>query len=94
MKREVALRLPMTAEEIQLVRALADCHLRAGSGDERFCSDLAAITRRQERVRLTEGQNAYLWRIAYRYRVALPPEIAEIVAARQSASSDQPPPTE
>ncbi|HTJ57587.1 MAG TPA: hypothetical protein VL418_08515 [Devosiaceae bacterium] len=93
MKREVALRQPMTAEEIQLVRALADCRLRAGSGDERFCSDLAAITRRQGRVRLTEGQKAYLWRIASRYRATLPPEISEIVTARQSESSDQPPAT-
>ena len=89
-RREAALRLPMTADEIRLVRALADCALRPGSADERFCSDLAGVTRRQPRVRLTEGQNAYLWRIAYRYLAALPAEILAIVAARQTAGSDQP----
>ena len=71
-RREIALRLPMTADEIRLVRALAGCPLRSGSADERFCSDLAAITRRQKSVRLTEGQSAYLWRIAYRYVAVLP----------------------
>ena len=90
-RREIALRLPMTADEIRLVRALAGCPLRSGSADEGFCSDLAAITRRQKSVRLTEGQSAYLWRIAYRYVAALPPEIFGIVAARQAAGSDPPP---
>ena len=90
-RREIALRLPMTADEIRLVRALADCPLRSGSADERFCSDLAAVTRRQKSVRLTEGQSAYLWRIAYRYVAALPPEIFGIVEARQAAGSDPQP---
>ncbi len=89
-RREAAMRLPMTGEEIRLVRVLAGCPLKKGSTDERFCSDLAAITRRQKSVRLTEGQNAYLWRIAFRYLERLPPEALSIVEARRAAGGEPP----
>jgi hypothetical protein len=85
------MRLPMTGEEIRLVRALAGCPLKEGSADERFCSDLAAITRRQKSVRLTEGQSAYLWRIAFRYLQQLPPEAVSVVEGRPAASAEPPP---
>ena len=90
-RRKAAMRLAMTGEEIRLVRALAGCPLKEGSADERFCSDLAAITRRQKSVRLTEGQSAYLWRIAFRYLGQLPPEASSIVEARRAASAEPPP---
>jgi hypothetical protein len=70
---------------------LAGCPLKKGSTDERFCSDLAAITRRQKCVRLTEGQNAYLWRIAFRYLEQLPPEALSIVEARREAGAEAQP---
>jgi hypothetical protein len=91
-RRETAMRSPMTGDEIRLVRILAGCPLKEGSADARFCSDLAAITRRQKSVRLTEGQSAYLWRIAFRYLGQLPPDAFRIVEARRAAG-DNPPPT-
>ena len=33
-RREIAMRLPMTGDEIWLVRALAGCPLKEGSADE------------------------------------------------------------
>jgi hypothetical protein len=89
-RREAAMRLPMSGEEIRLVRALAACPLKEGSADERFCSDLAANTRRQKSVRLTEGQGAYLWRIAFRYLGQLPPEAFSIVESRRAADAAPP----
>jgi hypothetical protein len=86
-RRELILRSPMTAEEVQLVRALAKFGLKAGSADKRFCRDLAAITRRQQKLGLTEGQRGYLWRIADRYRLQLPPELFSILQARRAGSS-------
>lgn len=86
-RREVGSRAPMTAAEVALTRALAKCGLKTGSADKRFCEELSAITKREQRVRITEGQRAYLWRIGYRYRLQLPPEIFGILQARHPVLS-------
>ena len=43
---------------------------------------MAAAAKRMAGMGLTEGQRTYLWRLGYRYRHQLPPEINELVALR------------
>jgi hypothetical protein len=87
MKRgEVALRAPTTADEMLVVRALAKCTFRPGSADGRFCRDLAAEVKYHKKASLTEGQRAYLWRVAYRYRLQLPPALVAVVLAQVAAA--------
>ena len=85
-RREVALRARMTADEMLVVRALAQCEFRPGAADSRFCRDLAAELKYQKTASLTEGQRAYLWRVAYRYRLQLPPELFAVVLAQIAAA--------
>jgi len=76
----------MTGDEILLVSALAGCALRPRSADRRFCRELAEITRNQETPMLADGQRAYLWRIALRYRLQLPPDLFEMAMATHTAA--------
>jgi hypothetical protein len=85
-RREVALRARMTADEMLVVRALATCQFRPGAADSRFCRDLAAEVKQEKTASLTEGQRAYLWRVAYRYRLQLPPELFQLVLAQITAA--------
>ena len=68
--------LPMSDLELRLVRALDRCDLKQGSADERFCDTVSTMSRHQSQILLTEGQRAYLWRIAYRYRHLLAGDLA------------------
>ena len=68
--------LPMSDVELRLVRALDRCDLKHGSADKRFCDILSIMSRHQSQILLTEGQRAYLWRIAYRYRHLLAGDLA------------------
>jgi hypothetical protein len=76
------LRTPITAEEVQLLQALAVCQFHPGAADRRFILHMAAAAKRMAGMGLTEGQRTYLWRLGYRYRHQLPPEINELVALR------------
>jgi hypothetical protein len=68
--------LPMSDLELRLARALDRCDLKQGSTDKRFCANLSTRSRHQNQILLTEGQRAYLWRIAYRYRHLLAGDLA------------------
>ena len=68
--------LPMSDLELRLVRALDRCDLKQGSADKRFCDTVSTMSRHQSQILLTEGQRAYLWRIAYRYRHLLAGDLA------------------
>jgi hypothetical protein len=68
--------LPMSDIELRLVRALDRCDLKQGSADMRFCENLSTMSRHQRQILLTDGQRAYLWRIAYRYRHPLAGDLA------------------
>ena len=73
-------RSPITAEEVQLLQALAVCQFHPGAADRRFILHMAAAAKRMAALGLTEGQRTYLWRLGYRYRHQLPAEINELVA--------------
>ena len=75
-------RTPITAEEVRLLEALAVCQFHPGAADRRFILHMAAAAKRMAGMGLTEGQRTYLWRLGYRYRHQLPPEINELVALR------------
>jgi hypothetical protein len=79
-------RSPITDEEAQLLQALAACKFHPGAADRRFILHMAAATKRTNNLGLTEGQRAYLWRLGFRYRHQLPPEINAMVAAHGSRS--------
>ena len=66
----------MSDLELRLVRALDRCDLKQGSADKRFCDTVSTMSRHQSQILLTEGQRAYLWRIAYRYRHLLAGDLA------------------
>ena len=66
----------MSDLELRLVRAPDRCDLKQGSADERFCDTVSTMSRHQSQILLTEGQRAYLWRIAYRYRHLLAGDLA------------------
>ena len=68
--------LPMSDLELRLARALDRSDLKEGSADKRFCDNLSTMSRHQRQILLTEGQRAYLWRIAYRYRHLLAGDLA------------------
>ena len=81
----------MTPDERALALALAHCLFRtSSSADRRFCCDLGKLISAGKEVALTEGQRAYLWRIAYRYRLQLvlhlPPRLAWRVERSQARS--------
>jgi hypothetical protein len=86
MSHDPFLRSPITAEEVQLLNALATCKFHPGAADRRFILHMAAATRRATSLELTEGQRAYLWRLGFRYRHQLAPEINALVAARNRGS--------
>jgi hypothetical protein len=82
------LRSPITADEVRLLNALAACKFHPGAADRRFVLHMAAATKRRTSLELTEGQRAYLWRLGFRYRHQLPPEINALVAAYNRGSFD------
>jgi hypothetical protein len=65
----------MSAEETQLLYALAGCRFHPGSADARFCHDLAVAAGYEQSHALTEGQRSYLNRLGQRTYRQLPPEI-------------------
>lgn len=79
-------RSPITADEIRLLQALAVCKFHPGAADRRFILHMAAATKGSMSLGLTEGQRAYLWRLGFRYRHQLSPEISALVAAHGARS--------
>jgi hypothetical protein len=75
---------PATAQEAQLLGALVHCKLSPRNADVRFVLEMHCATH-DGRAIMTAGRRAYLWRIAYRYRVQLPPELSRIAEERQAA---------
>jgi hypothetical protein len=72
-------RSPMSAEERQVIRALAKCRFDPKCADRRFCLDLAAAADAEHGYILTEGQRAYLRRIGQHYRRQLSAEIVALL---------------
>jgi phosphatidylserine/phosphatidylglycerophosphate/cardiolipin synthase-like enzyme len=75
---------PATAQEAQLLDALVHCKLPPRNADVRFVLEMRCATQ-DGRAIMTAGRRAYLWRIAYRYRLQLPPELSRIAEERQAA---------
>ena len=75
---------PATVEEAQLLDALVHCKLPPGNADVRFILEMHCAAQ-DRRAIMTAGRRAYLWRIAYRYQLQLPPELSGIAEARQAA---------
>lgn len=73
MDTDSTLRL-VTEEEAQLLDALARCKLPAHSADMRFVLEMQYAAN-NGLARMNPGREAYLRRIAYRYRDRLPPDI-------------------
>jgi hypothetical protein len=86
MTYEPFLRTPLTPEEAQLLHALAACRFHPGAADRRFVLHMSAAAKRTADLGLTEGQRAYLWRLGYRYRHQLPPEINALVVLHSGGS--------
>jgi len=84
-----AMALPMSDFELRLVRALDRCELKPGSADRRFCDTVSTMSRHQSQILLTEGQRAYLWRIAYRYRHRLVEDLSEEAERRAGILKQQ-----
>lgn len=74
---------PATVEEAELLDALVRCKLPPRNADVRFVLEMHCAAR-DRRAIMTAGRRAYLWRIAYRYRVQLPPELSRIAEERQA----------
>ena len=75
---------PATVEEAQLFDALVHCKLPPRNADVRFVLEMHSAAQ-DRRAIMTAGRCAYLWRIAYRYRLQLPPELSGIAEALQAA---------
>ena len=75
---------PATAEEAGLLDALVHCKLPPRSADVRFVLEMHCAAR-DGRATMTAGRCAYLWRIAYRYRFQLPPDLSRIAEERHAA---------
>jgi hypothetical protein len=75
---------PVTAQEARLLDALVHCKLPPRNADVRFVLEMRCATQ-DGRAIMTAGRRAYLWRIAYCYRLQLPPELSRIAEERQAA---------
>ena len=82
---------PATVEEAQLLDALVHCKLPPGNADVRLILEMHCAAQ-DRRAIMTAGRRAYLWRIAYRYRLQLPPELSRIAEEQQAASQTPPSP--
>jgi len=78
METDSALRF-VTEEEAQILDALARCKLPAHSADLRFVLEMQYAAHNGLKL-MNTGREAYLRRIAYRYRDRLPPEIRTAAA--------------
>ena len=87
MTQEALPRGSITADETQLLHALADCRFHPGAADRRFILHMSAAAKLTMGMGLTEGQRTYLWRLGYRYRHQLPPAVSELVALHGSGST-------
>jgi hypothetical protein len=81
-QREALPLLSMSAEEKAVLGGLSGCEFKAGSADRQFCRRMWDEARRVDDFGMTEGQHAYLWRLAYRYRHQLSPEVNAIMEKR------------
>jgi hypothetical protein len=72
---------PATAEEARILRVLLRCKLPPHSADLQFILGIYSDAQQGLDV-MTPGREAYLWRIAYRYREALSGELQSIITDR------------
>ena len=82
---------PATAEEAELLDALVRCKLPPSNADVRFVLEMHCAAQ-DGRAIMTAGRRAYLWRIAYRYRLQLPLELSRIAEERQAGVQTPPSP--
>ena len=71
-----------TAEEARILQALLHCRLLpAHTADLQFVIGIYSDAQQRLDV-MTPGREVYLWRIAYRYREALPQELQSLITGR------------
>jgi hypothetical protein len=71
-----------TAEEARILQALLQCKLLpAHTADLQFVIGIYSDAQQRLDV-MTPGRESYLWRIAYRYREALPKELQSMIRDR------------
>lgn len=68
----------MTDHEIALAKALAACSYLPGSPDKRFAHTMAAAATNTPGIALSVKQQAYLQRMAWRYRRQLPAALVPV----------------
>jgi hypothetical protein len=83
-------RLPASAPETKLLKALGRGLVKRGTADRRFIDHFARDLRVGDPVEFTEEQRVYLWRIAQRYRDRLSPEVAALLDRPGGASGPAP----
>ena len=80
MSAEMGLR-KATANEARILKALLRCKLPPHSADLQFVIAMESAARHELDI-MTPGREAYLWRIAHRYRDRLPQQLQSIVTER------------
>jgi hypothetical protein len=73
---------PITPEEKWLLRELSRCEFKVGAADKQFCHGMWVAARATDDFGMTVGQQDYLWRLAYRYRRQLSPEVNTMIEMR------------
>ena len=76
----------ISAEEKSVLAGLSRCQFKAGSVDRQFCRKRWNDAEGADVFSMTEGQHAYLWRLAYRYRHQLSAEVNAIMEMRLEQS--------
>ena len=72
----------MTPEERWLLRGLSGCQFKAGAADMQFCRHMWDAAKKVGGFGMTEGQQAYLWRLGHKYRHQLSPAVNDMLEMR------------
>jgi len=72
----------ISIDERAVLAGLSHCQFKTGSADRQFCRKMWDAAEGADDFSMTEGQHAYLWRLAYRYRHQLSAEVNAIMETR------------
>jgi hypothetical protein len=72
----------ITSEERWLLSSLSRCQFKTGAADMQFCRHMWDAAKKIEGFRMTEGQQAYLWRLGHKYRQQLSTDVNAMLEIR------------